>query len=152
LPLAWISSTPPSGGCSTYAPWLGRSLCALGRYDEAEPLAQLGRTLDETRQDLFTQTLWRQVEALVHASRGEHVEAEALAREAVAILEPTDALNLQGEALTALAEVRHAAGRSDEAEAALARALERYERKRNLTMTAQVQARLRDFREALPRQ
>ena len=33
---------------STYAPRLGRSLCALGRYDEAEPLAQLGRKLDET--------------------------------------------------------------------------------------------------------
>ncbi|MGZ4412586.1 MAG: adenylate/guanylate cyclase domain-containing protein, partial [Gaiellaceae bacterium] len=30
---------------STSAPLLGHSLCALGRYDEAEPLAQLGREL-----------------------------------------------------------------------------------------------------------
>ena len=32
---------------STYAPMLGRSLCALGRHDEAEPLAQLGRELGD---------------------------------------------------------------------------------------------------------
>ena len=32
---------------STYAPLLGRSLCALGRHDEAEPLARLGRELGD---------------------------------------------------------------------------------------------------------
>src|SRR6185437_14457802 len=46
---------------ATFAPLLGRSLCALGRCDEAEPLAQLGRSLDETEQDVFVQALWRQV-------------------------------------------------------------------------------------------
>ena len=60
---------------STSAPQLGRSLCALGRYDEAEPLAQLGRELGG-EQDLATQMLWRQVQALIHAHRGEHAEAE----------------------------------------------------------------------------
>jgi hypothetical protein len=30
---------------ATYAPTLGRELCALGRFDEAEPLAQRGREL-----------------------------------------------------------------------------------------------------------
>ena len=127
---------------STYAPRLGRSLCGLGRYKEAEPLAQLGRTLDETGQDLMSQTLWRQVQALVHASRGEHVEAEALAREAVAITEPTDALNIQGEARCALAEVLHAADRDNEAAATLSQALERYDRKKNLSSAAQVRRRL----------
>ena len=97
---------------------LGRSLCMLGGYDEAEPLAQLGRELSDD-QDLFAQTLWRQVQALVHASRGEHVEAEALAREAVAMMERSDALNFQGDALRDLAEVLQAAGRSDEAAATL---------------------------------
>lgn len=136
---------------STYAPRLGRSLCALGRYDEAEPLAQLGRTLDETGQDTLSQTLWRQVQALVHASRGEHVEAETLAREAVAITEPTDALNIQGEALCALAEVLHAADRSNESRATLAQALERYERKMNLAQAAQTRARLADLEGAASR-
>ena len=48
------------GFLSTSAPQLGRSLCALGRYDEAEPLAQLGRELGNEH-DFATQTLWRQV-------------------------------------------------------------------------------------------
>ena len=130
------------GFLQTYAPLLGRSLCKLGRHDEAEPLAELGRTLDPTADDLFTQALWRQVQALVHASRGHHAEAETLAREAVAVLEPTDALNMQGDALCDLAEVLHAAGRRDEATSALEQALERYRRKKNLSMAAQVRALL----------
>ena len=126
---------------STYAPQLGRSLCALGRYDEAEPLAQLGRELGG-EQDFATQMLWRQVQARVHAHRGEHAEAERLAREAVAIAERTDGLNFQGDALCDLAEVLHAAGRTDEAADALEQALDRYERKQNLAMVAQVRPRL----------
>ena len=134
---------------STYAPQLGRSLCALGRYDEAEPLAQLGRELGG-EQDLATQMLWRQVQARVHAHRGEHAEAERLAREAVAIAERTDALNLQGDALCDLAEVLAAAGRPGEATAALEQALERYERKKNLAMLAQVRPKLEGLRKAAP--
>ena len=130
------------GFLQTFAPLLGRSLCALGRHEEAEPLAGLGRSLDPTAQDIFTQALWRQVQALVLASRNRHAEAEALAREAVAITEPTDALNIQGDALCDLGEVLQAAGRDDEAADAYGRALERYERKRNLAMTAQVHERL----------
>ena len=132
---------------STYAPQLGRSLCALGRYDEAEPLAQLGRELGG-EQDLATQMLWRQVQALIHAHRGEHAEAERLAREAVAIAERTDALNYQGDTLCDLAEVLAAAGRPDEATAALEQALERYKRKKNLAMLAQVRPKLEGLRKA----
>ena len=40
------------------------------------------------RRTPVTQALWRQVQALVHASRGQHAEAETLARGAVAVLEP----------------------------------------------------------------
>jgi tetratricopeptide (TPR) repeat protein len=132
---------------STWAPMLGRSLCALGRYDEAEPLARQGRVLGH-EQDLATQVLWRQVQALVHAHRGEQAEAEAHAREAVAIIERTDGLNFQGDALCDLAEVLTAGGRSDEAAAALTHALDRYERKRNLAMARQVRARLADLEPA----
>ena len=49
--------------------------------------------------------LWRQVQALVLAHRGEHAEAEALAREAVAIAERTDVLSHQGDGFCDLAEV-----------------------------------------------
>jgi class 3 adenylate cyclase/tetratricopeptide (TPR) repeat protein len=130
---------------STHAPQLGRSLCALGRYDEAEPLAQLGRELGH-EQDLLTQMLWRQVQARVHAHRGEHSDAERLAREAEAIAERTDARNNQGHALCDLAEVLATAGRTEEAAQTLEQALERYERKKNLAMVAQVQPRLEALR------
>jgi ATP/maltotriose-dependent transcriptional regulator MalT len=88
------------------------------------------------------------VQALVHAHRGEYAEGVGLAREAVAITEQTDGLNFQGSALCDLAEVLHAAGRDEEAAAALAKALERYERKHNLPMARQVRERLADLQVA----
>jgi ATP/maltotriose-dependent transcriptional regulator MalT len=130
---------------SVYAPMLGRSLCKLGRHDEAEPLARLGRELcDEI--EPWPRALWRQVQGLVDSSRGHHARAGLLARDAVAIIERTDSLNLQGDALCDLAEVLHAAGRSSEAEAALAKALERYERKQNRAQAAQVRGRLAELK------
>ena len=59
-----------------------RVLCALGRYDEAELLAQSGRELGH-HEDSMTQQTWRQTQALAHSARGQHVDAERLAREAV---------------------------------------------------------------------
>jgi hypothetical protein len=135
---------------STLAPLLGRSLCALGRHEEAEPLARLGRKLGD-EQDASTQALWRQVQALVHASRAQHTQAEQLAREALAITERTDAPNWQGDALCDLAEVLHAAGQSDEAAARLAQALERYQQKKNHAQAKQVRDRLAKLLDAAPR-
>jgi class 3 adenylate cyclase/tetratricopeptide (TPR) repeat protein len=135
---------------ATFASMLGRSLCILGRHDEAEPLARLGRELAD-EQDWLAQALWRQVQALVDAHRGQHTQAEQLAREAVASSECTDSLDGQGDALCDLAEVLHAAGRTDEAGAALAQALERYERKHNLAQAAQVRDRLAELQDAAPR-
>jgi class 3 adenylate cyclase len=126
---------------STYAPRLGRSLCALGRHEEAEPLAQLGRELGD-ESDVATQVWWRQVQALVLAHRGQQAAAEALAREAQGITEQTDALSFQGYALSDLAEVLVLAGRTDEAAGTFEQALDRYERKMNLAMVAQVRPRL----------
>jgi hypothetical protein len=57
-------------------------------------------------------------------------------------MEQTDGLNFQGSALRDLAEVLLAAGRDEEAAAALTDALERYERKRNVPMARQVRERL----------
>lgn len=45
------------GALSTEAPRLGRELCALGRYDEAEQLARRGREL-AARDDVGAQILW----------------------------------------------------------------------------------------------
>jgi class 3 adenylate cyclase len=133
------------GLLSSYGPLLGRSLCALGQYDDAERWAQLGRELGDAR-DVWTQALWRQVQALVEARRGNSSEAQTLAREAVRLIETTDMLNAQGDALCDLAEALAPAGRTTEAAAALEQALGRYERKKNLAMVAQVRPRLEELR------
>ena len=105
-------------------------------------LGELGRTLDKTGQDVFTQALWRQVQALVHAHRGRHAEAEALAREAVAVLEPTDALNMQGDALYDLGDVLATAGHQEAASSAFQQALARYERKQIIPLARRTRERL----------
>jgi tetratricopeptide (TPR) repeat protein len=134
---------------STYAPKLGRDLCILGRYNEAEPLARRGRELGG-EDDVLTQALWRQVQALVLAHRGEHTEAESLAREAVGIMETTDALSWQADALCDLAEVLEKAGRREESVAVFQEAIERYARKQSLAMVAQVRARLGKQQDSTP--
>jgi class 3 adenylate cyclase/tetratricopeptide (TPR) repeat protein len=133
------------GYLSSFAPMLGRELCALGRYGEAERLARRGRELGEP-QDANAQGIWRQVQALVLSHQGRHAEAERLAREAVVIVERTDSLNWQGEVLCDLAQVLEAAGRPTEAAQALDQALDRYQRKQNLAMVSQVRPRLKRLR------
>jgi class 3 adenylate cyclase len=137
----WLEKVEGYPYLSTFAPKLGRVLCALGRHHEAEPLARRGRELGD-EEDALTQTLWRQVQALADASRGEHTEAERLAREAVAITHNTDSLLWQAEALCDLAEVHAAAGRRDEMTAALRDALDRYERKQIIPASRRLRERL----------
>jgi hypothetical protein len=55
-----------------------------------------------------------------------------VAREAVALFEETDYLDVHGDALVALAEVLRAADRIDESAVALGEALVLYERKGNI--------------------
>jgi tetratricopeptide (TPR) repeat protein len=69
-----------------------------------------------------------------------------LARRAVEIIDRTDGLEFQGETYCDLAQVLVAAGRTDEAAEALEQALDRYERKKNLAMVAQVKPKLADIR------
>jgi class 3 adenylate cyclase/tetratricopeptide (TPR) repeat protein len=131
---------------STYAPLRGRQLCALGRHDEAEPLAQLGRELGDS-QDVSTQALWRSVQALVLSRRGEHAEAERLAREALGIIGESDDVWEQGNMLCDLAQVLEAAGRRDEATAAWQDALDRYQRKQIIPLARRVRERLAALQE-----
>jgi class 3 adenylate cyclase len=130
-----------SAALSTFAPELGRSLCALGRHDEAEPLAQVGREL-ANEQDFASQAFWRQAQALVHSARGEYEEAERLAREAVSFVEQTDSLNEQGDAYLDLGQILAAEGRSAEAAREFEQALDRYERKKNLVMAERARERI----------
>jgi class 3 adenylate cyclase/tetratricopeptide (TPR) repeat protein len=135
---------------STAAGKLGQALHALDRLEEADAWAVRAAELGAS-DDALTQMLWRQVRAKVLARRGEHGEAERLAREAVAIGEETDLLNGQGNANADLAEVLLLAGKADEAATALEQALERYERKGNRVSTQRVQTRLAELHKTAPR-
>jgi class 3 adenylate cyclase/tetratricopeptide (TPR) repeat protein len=130
---------------STFAQYLGRALCTLGRYDEAEEQVRFGREFGAP-DDVCTQAPWRQVQARVEAHRGNYAEAERLAREAVDLAEQTDAPSWQGDALSDLAQVLDSAGKFTEATAALEQALDRYERKHNWAMVAPLRPRLEELR------
>jgi tetratricopeptide (TPR) repeat protein len=72
---------------------------------------------------------WRSQRARALAHLGELEEAERLAREAIALAEPTDEVISKGECAFALAEVLHLTGRREEAAAEAARALAIWQRK-----------------------
>ena len=126
---------------STAAAFLAGALYELGRLDEADAWAETAARAGD-RDDLFTQPLWRLARARILARRGVSTEAERLVREALSLTESTQDLNGLGDAYAALAEVLLLAERSDEAAAALERALECYERKENLASAERTRERL----------
>ncbi|MDQ1373412.1 MAG: hypothetical protein QOJ09_750, partial [Actinomycetota bacterium] len=106
---------------------LARALLAQGRAEEAEALTFESERLGGA--DIKTAISWRAVRAEALAQRGAVDEALALARAAVALAEPTDALLDQADTHLALATVLQIAGRAAEAVASASRAAELYERK-----------------------
>jgi class 3 adenylate cyclase/tetratricopeptide (TPR) repeat protein len=137
----WLEATSQNAFLASHAALLGLELCRLGRLEEAEACARRRRALGDA-DDLVTQGLWREATALVESHRGDHVEAERLAREALGYLQRTDSLAFQGGALRDLAETLLAAGRAEEAAAAFGQALDAYERKRVLPLARHVRERL----------
>ena len=125
---------------------LAQAYCALDRLEEADGWAARAAALGAS-DDALTQMLWRQARAKISARRGEHGQAERLAREANAIGEGTQMPNAQADAFADLAEVLELAGRSQEAAEALEQALVRYERKENLVMAGRMRDRLSALRE-----
>ncbi len=96
---------------------------------------------------MTTQAQALAVRARVQAHRGEHDEAQRLAREAVSSLRETQSVELQALALTALGDVLAAAGGPDDAAvAAYEEAAALLERKQSLVRLAAVRARLADLR------
>ena len=130
---------------STYEGQHARALLRLGRDDEAETAARLSRDLGAS-DDIATQMLWRQALAHVLARRGEHDEAQKLAREAVTRADTTDMLWVRGDAWSDLAEVLELGGDSAGATAALERALADYDQKGVIPAIERTQARLAALR------
>jgi tetratricopeptide (TPR) repeat protein len=124
---------------ATTAALLAQAVYAQDRHDEAEGLCRASERIAAS-EDVVTQALWRAVWAKIRARAGELDEAEALGREAVRLLEPTDLLTDRGNALLDLAEVLRLGGHAAEAEAAARRGLELYERKGNLVSAARARS------------
>jgi class 3 adenylate cyclase/tetratricopeptide (TPR) repeat protein len=135
------------GFLSTQAGRLAQALYEQGRYEEAERQTELSESAGAS-DDFATQVLWRQVRAKTLAVRGEYEPAKRLAREAVALGEPTQDLNMHGDALCDLAEVLKLAGDREEARRALEQALELYDQKGNIVSAARVKAALADLEPA----
>ncbi len=122
---------------SSAAALLAHALTGLEQLDEAERFSRASEDAAAV-EDAFSQVLWRSARAKIRARRGEHDEAEALAREAVAVAERTDLLNTHGDTLADLGEVLALAGRPSDAVAVYDEAAGIFERKGNLASLERV--------------
>jgi ATP/maltotriose-dependent transcriptional regulator MalT len=112
----------------------GRLAEAIGIVDEVAAFAG--------EDDVDPQARMLEVRALVCSGEGEDVEAERLARAAVALTDGVDYIEAQAEALAVLGEVLAAAGKAAEAADALVGARERYVANENLVLAERLAARL----------
>ena len=138
-----LSSMSSGGLLATTTAMLAQAVFAQGRLPEAAELCRASAQ-SAASDDIVTQVIWRGVQAQVLAGDGRCGEAEALAREAVALVAPTDLLSHHGDALCNLAAVLRACARPDEAEAARRAGLALYERKGNDAAATRVRSQQRD--------
>ncbi|MDP9298886.1 MAG: AAA family ATPase, partial [Actinomycetota bacterium] len=116
---------------STVQCLLGDAQQALGRADDA--IATTARAERISFPDDFeTNTGWRSARARALADLGAYEDAERYAREALAEVAPTEAVDTQARSWTTLGYVLASATRVDEAHDAYREALDRYELKGNL--------------------
>jgi class 3 adenylate cyclase/tetratricopeptide (TPR) repeat protein len=113
---------------STFAALHGEVLLDLNQDDEAWRFGTIARDTSAS-DDVMSQARGRGVQARVLSRRGDHDAAEALAREAAAIMARADFLAPHGDVLLHLAYVLREGGKAGEAVAAAREAVDRYERK-----------------------
>jgi tetratricopeptide (TPR) repeat protein len=120
-----------------------------GRDDEALQLTRVSE--NSVGEDvLVAQMMWRGARAKVLARRGEGDAAEALAREAVAIIEKTDYVLYRADALTDLAEVLRQRERNEEAACVAEEARRLYEQKGNRVAAGRLQPTVDTLRAKAP--
>ena len=94
------------------------------------------------REDAWSYSLWRSVQATVLAQQGRTAEAERLARAAVESAAQTDFLDLHAGVLLTLAEVLRSAGNAPPVRALLDDSALLYRQKGNLVSLAHVETLL----------
>jgi class 3 adenylate cyclase/tetratricopeptide (TPR) repeat protein len=131
---AMLEEMGESGVRSTLASLLADVMSLRGNDVEAERFVEITRgTAAES--DVMPQVLWRRALARTIGRRGDATEAERLARDAVALADTTDSLDLRAGTIAALGEVLLEAGRDEEASASTEEARALYELKGNLAAT-----------------
>jgi tetratricopeptide (TPR) repeat protein len=133
------------GWLSTVAGQTAHALLELGRDDEAEHWIGVAAA-SGSPDDVITRTLTIEVEAKLCSRRGDHAEAAALARAAVALIAQTDMLEATADARLTLAGVLHATGDDAEAIEQIEKAVELYKRKRHLVGAARARSLLASAR------
>jgi tetratricopeptide (TPR) repeat protein len=136
-----------TGFRSTVGTMLADALVDLDRDREAEEVLTVVDGL-VVADDVDPQVRLRWVRARIHARRGELVEGERLAREAVAIAARTDYLVLHANALRALAEVLQLAGATGDVLPTLRQALQLDERKQNVPRAESTRARIHELEQS----
>jgi DNA-binding SARP family transcriptional activator/tetratricopeptide (TPR) repeat protein len=126
---------------ATTAAMLAQAIHAQGRHQEADSLCLVSKRT-AAAEDLPTQAMWRRVRAKILGQQGRTGEAEALAREAVRLSEPTDLLTMRADALVDLAEVLELRGSAAEAAATARQGLALYEQKGDLVSAARIRLHL----------
>ena len=115
---------------------------ARGELDEAERFSHIAEDAASV-EDIETQVLWRSARGKVFAERGQAAEAEALLREAWALIEPTEQPDTRGMVLFDLAKVLWRERRAEEVLNLLQAAKRLFDEKGNLVSARKV-IRLQD--------
>lgn len=116
-------------------PPLVDALLAQGLDDEGLQLAELVAQ-KSVSEDIDAPAGWRRVRAKLLARRGDLPEAERLARDAMAIADRTDYLELRAQVKVDLADILDLAHRPEQAASSRAEALRLFEQKGNLVAVA----------------
>jgi tetratricopeptide (TPR) repeat protein len=132
------------GWLSTASAELAECYVQLGELDRAYELTVRSEELGAS-DDMANEERRREARAKVLARRGEHDEAERLAREALAVSERQE--HLDAWAFMTLGDVLEHAGRTDEAVQWYERAQEAFEQKGIVALSEQVRSRLDSLRE-----
>jgi tetratricopeptide (TPR) repeat protein len=129
------------GTLSTVAVRLAGTLCAQGRYEEAKAYLAVG---EETTgaDDYLSQSLLGSVRARLLVREGLFEEAEAAGRDALAVADSTDDLDLSGWLRLDLAEVLELAGNPAEAADLLHEAVALAQRREEVILVDRAEARL----------
>lgn len=133
------------GFLSVVAALLADALYCQGRLTEAERFTEVTEEAAAS-DDVSAQALWRSVRAKVLARQGERARADALAREAVSLVDDTEWIDDQAEFRMSLGEVLRLDDRLEDAVEIVEEALRLYEQKGNIVSAARARVVLGELR------